>query len=141
MAQAKQYMRRGELVPDTTVLEMVRERSLCLRCRGGFLLDGFPRTAAQARAAGDWVRVAVYLQVPTDVLIDRMRSRAQSDGRDDDTESVMRHRIEEFERLTPALLDYYEGRATVLRIDGTPPIEDVTAAIVAGLDRMAPGMD
>jgi len=50
MTAALEYMRRGELVPDATVLEMVRERAGCLRCRGGFLLDGFPRTVAQAEA-------------------------------------------------------------------------------------------
>src|SRR5579864_7436471 len=48
MLEAKEYMRRGSLVPDTTVWEVVRERSACLRCRGGFILDGFPRTVAQA---------------------------------------------------------------------------------------------
>ncbi len=50
MAESKEYMRRGELVPDSTVWEMVRERSECLRCRGGFILDGFPRTLAQAKS-------------------------------------------------------------------------------------------
>ncbi len=50
MAEAQRYMARGELVPDDTVLAMVRERSRCLRCQGGFMLDGFPRTVLQARA-------------------------------------------------------------------------------------------
>ena len=79
---ALQLMRRGELVPDETVLELVRERLHCLRCCGGFLLDGFPRTVAQAAALEamlEWNRLsltaAISYELPTDEIVARLAGR------------------------------------------------------------------
>lgn len=82
MKAAMDYMRRGELVPDTTVWEMVRERSACLRCRGGFVLDGFPRTLAQAEAL-KWllesekipVSAVVNYELPLPEIVARLSGR------------------------------------------------------------------
>ena len=133
---AADYVQRGDLVPDEVVMEILREPVEAAGRKGGYVLDGFPRTVEQARAAGEWVRVAVYLEASLDVLIDRMRARAHSAGRDDDTESVMRHRIREFEKVTPELLDHYERHATLLCIDGARSVDEVSATIISELDRV-----
>ncbi len=82
MNEALDYMRRGELVPDSTVLAMVRERVSCLRCRGGFLLDGFPRTVAQAEALEGLLRderiqldAVLDYQLPIDEIVARLSGR------------------------------------------------------------------
>lgn len=82
MKAALEYMRRGELVPDSTVWEMVRERSACLRCRGGFILDGFPRTLAQAEALGCHMEneelslhAVVNYELPIDQIVARLSGR------------------------------------------------------------------
>jgi adenylate kinase len=87
MQEAMGFMSRGELVPDETVLAMVRERSRCLRCRGGFLLDGFPRTVVQAEALENllkWERRAltavVNYDLPLDVIVDRLSGRRTCPG-------------------------------------------------------------
>ena len=87
MQTALQFMARGELVQDETVLAMVRERSRCLRCRGGFLLDGFPRTVVQAEALENllkWERRAltavVNYDLPTDVIVARLSGRRTCPG-------------------------------------------------------------
>lgn len=142
---AQEYVARGDLVPDGIVMDILRKPVEVASRGGGYVLDGFPRTVAQAEAAylvakdlDAWVQVALSLEVPRDVLIERMRRRAMSDGRDDDTESVMRHRIEAFEELTPPLLDYYARREILLRIDGARSIEEVSADVIAELERVRP---
>ncbi len=82
MESALEFMRRGDLVPDETVLAVVRDRARCLRCSGGFLLDGFPRTAVQAEALEsllDWERIpltaVVNYELPLDVIVSRLSGR------------------------------------------------------------------
>src|ERR1017187_2862137 len=82
MSDALEYMRRGDLVPDTTVLQMVRERGNCLRCPGGFLLDGFPRTVAQAAALGAQLQeqnlaldAVLNFELPIDEVVARLGGR------------------------------------------------------------------
>ena len=87
LAAALEHMRKGELVPDTTVLDMVRERSDCLRCAGGFLLDGFPRTVAQAEALAVLL-AKLYLKLdavvnfclPIDEIVARLSGRRTCSG-------------------------------------------------------------
>jgi adenylate kinase len=142
---ASEFVSRGDLVPDGLVMDILRKPVETASRAGGYVLDGFPRTLAQAESAylvakdlGAWVQVALFLSVPHDVLIERMLRRAQTDGRGDDTEAVMRHRIEVFEELTPPLLDYYARREILLRIDGTKSVEAVSAAIIAELEQVRP---
>lgn len=82
MKAAQEYMRRGELVPDSTVWEMVRERAACLQCRGGFILDGFPRTLGQAEALSELLQkenislsAVVNYELPLDEIITRLSGR------------------------------------------------------------------
>ena len=82
--------------------------------------------------------MALYLEVPHDQLIERMLRRGQSGGRGDDTEAVMRHRLEVFEEITPPLLEYYARREILLRIDGSRPIDEVSATIISELERVRP---
>ena len=82
LAQALEYMRRGELVPDSTVLDIVRERAACLECGGGFLLDGFPRTVAQAEALAQLFaqhhvspKAVINYELPLDKIVARLSGR------------------------------------------------------------------
>ncbi|HEX5997381.1 MAG TPA: adenylate kinase [Jiangellales bacterium] len=140
---AGEFVARGDLVPDGVIMDVLRRPVETASRNGGYVLDGFPRSVAQAEAAylvakdlDAWVQVAVYLKVPHDMLIERMRRRGQSAGRSDDSESVMRHRIEVFEELTPPLLDYYARREIVIYVDGSRSIGEVSAAVIAELDRV-----
>jgi adenylate kinase len=142
---AGEYVARGDLVPDGVVMDILRKPVESASRSGGYVLDGFPRTLAQAEAAylvakdlDAWVQVALSLEVPHDQLIERMLRRGQSGGRRDDTESVMRHRIDVFEQITPPLLEYYARREVLLRVDGSRSIGEVSAMIIAELERVRP---
>jgi adenylate kinase len=139
---ARASVDRGDLVPDDVVLEIVRGPIEEASRHGGYVLDGYPRTAEQAAAAqqaidGAWIEVALLLEVPRELLVERMLRRGRTGGRSDDTEEVLRHRIDVFERQTPPLLDYLGRHATLLRVDGSRAIEEVSATIVAELERVA----
>ena len=141
---AKAHMDAGRLVPDELVIAMI------LESMGGnddpmdeFLLDGFPRTLVQARAAYEWaVRndrtfdAVIMLEVPEDELVRRLLQRGVDSGRSDDTEEVIRHRLEVYEQNTAPLVDFYAGRDILLRVDGTGSVEEVTERIEGGLDSL-----
>lgn len=142
---ASEYVARGDLVPDGVVMDILRKPVEAASRSGGYVLDGFPRTLAQAEAAylvakdlDAWVQVALSLEVPPEALVERMLRRGRSGGRGDDTESVMRHRIDVFEKQTPPLLEYYARREILLRIDGSRSIGEVSTAIIAELERVRP---
>lgn len=122
---------RGELVDDDTVVPVVR-RELA-RARSGWVLDGFPRTLAQAQALdhdrGLPPDLVVYLEVTEDVLAVRVRGRARKERRADDSAETLRRRLAVFEERTAPLLDYYKGRGLLTRVDGTLPMDEVTDAI------------
>lgn len=139
--QAQPFMDRGDLVPDELILGMVLEDVLGASSPPSYVLDGFPRTVAQARAAyekavaTDRVLDAVLcLDIDHDTLIERLGQRGLESGRPDDDEQIVRHRIEEYEHKTLPLLDYYAGRDILIRIDAAGEIDDVTARIYAALD-------
>jgi len=136
---------RGDLVPDAVVMDILRKPVEAASRNGGYVLDGFPRTVAQAESAylvakdiDAWVQVALYLDVPRDELIARMLNRAHSDGRSDDREDVILHRQDVFEQLTRPMLDYYARRETLVSVDGSGPIAEVTAAAIAALEQVRP---
>jgi adenylate kinase len=138
---AKEHMDAGHLVPDDLVIDMV------LRRIGGdgepledFLLDGFPRTLTQARFAYEWglqfkrtFHAVIMLEVPEDELVRRLVQRGIEQGRSDDTEEVIRNRLAVYEKNTAPLVDFYEGRGILLRVDGTGTVDEVTDRIEAGL--------
>lgn len=143
---AQPYMERGDLVPDELILGMVLDGVLGPDSPPSYVLDGFPRTVAQARAAyeqavaSDRVLDAVVcLDIDHDELITRIEQRGRQSGRVDDNDArTVLHRVEEYEQKTLPLLDYYAGRDILIRIDAVGEIDDVTARITAALDALPP---
>jgi len=130
------YQRRGDLVPGQIVFDLVIPVVAAAAARGGYILDGFPRTLPQAIAAAEiGVRLdltldaTIYLHVPEPVLIRRLLARA----RPDDTPEVIRHRLEVFADTTRPLVAYYRDRGILVEVDADQPPESVTDEIVARL--------
>jgi adenylate kinase len=136
--RASKYMTTGRLVPDELVVAMVRER---IETSRRFLLDGFPRTLAQAGAladvlgiAGRELTAAVFIDAPDDTVIERIAGRA--DGRDDDDVATVRRRLEQYHRSTAPVIEHYQRLGLLRRIDASRPIADVYAdarALLLGL--------
>ena len=131
---AVETMRRGDLVADGVVTDIIREEVLAPNAVGGFVLDGFPRTVPQAEEAYDLARrhgitfhAVILLEIPPEQLIDRLTRRGQLTQRADDTSVTIRHRIEVYLDHTSPLIDYYEGRNILVRVDATGSIDEVTA--------------
>jgi adenylate kinase len=138
--QVSGYLEAGDLVPDDLVVELMTDRVIeAAHNEGGYILDGFPRTLPQAevaagiaRAAGAAAEVALYLDAPSDVLIERLINRGEN--RADDSEEVARHRLEVYATSTQPLIDYYTGRGIVVRIDAARSIDEVSEQIFSALD-------
>jgi adenylate kinase len=138
--KADEYMSRGELVPDEIILQIIAERLAEPDCRTGYLLDGFPRTIAQAEALDRMLAerntpldVVLELQVPEEELFRRLAGR----GRADDKPEVIRQRLVAYRQQTEPLLDYY-GRAGLLKsTDGLGSVDEIFHRIKAVLDPIA----
>jgi adenylate kinase len=133
--QAQKYMDAGELVPDDVTVAMVRER-LAAGPGDRFILDGFPRNPEQAgaleamlAAAGSRVDTVVEFAVPEPVLVQRLLGR----GRTDDTEDVIRRRLEVYRQETAPLLQFY--RDQLLSIDAVGDVEEITERVLDVIDR------
>ena len=138
---AKEYMDAGGLVPDALVIDMILEELGGTDPMEDFLLDGFPRTLRQARAAYEWGAVmdrtfdaVVMLEVPEHELVRRLVERGRRSGRSDDTEDVIRRRLRVYDENTAPLVDFYEGRGILVRVDGLGAVDEVTERIE---DRLA----
>ena len=135
------YLDRGDLVPDDVVLQLVRVKVIdALERTGGYLLDGYPRTLAQAEEAhaigvqmGVTAHAVVTFEVPREVLVARLQERARLEGRADDDEKTIMHRLDVYDRETAPVVDYYAGLGVLVRIDANRPVADVTAATIAAL--------
>jgi adenylate kinase len=132
--RVKDYLNTGALVPDEVANAMVAQRLTEDVCRTGFLLDGFPRTVAQAKALEDLLRgrdcdidAVLELDAPEDEVVERLLAR----GRDDDTEDVIRHRQRLYRKETAPLLDFYADRLVTVPAVGSVP--DVTARALDAL--------
>lgn len=139
--EAKTYMDAGEYVPDQVTNHMVRNRIEEADAESGFLLDGYPRTVAQVEEldamiahTGHRLDAAVVLTVDQEELVQRLLRRAQTDGRADDTEDVIRRRQEVYLEQTAPLIDVYRERGLLLEVDGTGEVDVVTQRIFAALD-------
>jgi adenylate kinase len=135
----QEYVRRGDLVPDGIIMDMLYKPVVAASASGGYVLDGFPRTVAQAeaayRVAGDLgvaVQLAVFLEVPAAELVRRLLARGRGA---DDTEDVIAHRIQVFEEKTLPMLDYYAERERLVRVNGARPVGEVTWSISVQLQR------
>jgi len=138
--QAKVFMDAGDNVPDSLTNDLVRDRLAQADCGEGFLLDGYPRTTDQVRALDEFLAehgaamdLVVELVADPDVVVERLKKRALDQGRSDDDESVVRHRLDVYRQQTAPLIDLYDGRGMLAKIDGIGEIDEVTARINAAL--------
>jgi adenylate kinase len=137
---AKEYMDRGDLVPDELVIEMTRDRMVEASEEGGYVLDGYPRTLAQAEAAYRWAvargipfDLTLYFEIEEDELLARLAGRAREEHRSDDTEETVRHRLEVFAAQTRPLVHYYQRRGILVRINAVGPVDAISEQIFATL--------
>ena len=133
--QAKAIMAGGDLVPDDLVVAIVEERLARDDAACGYLLDGFPRNVAQARAltaalGDDSVEVALLLEVDEDEIVDRLMKRA-AEGRADDNEGTIRRRLEVYRQETEPMVAAYGDK--VVAVAGMGAVEDVFAGVVRAL--------
>jgi adenylate kinase len=157
---AARYMSAGQLVPDSVVIGLVDERMAAADCQPGFLLDGFPRTLAQAEALDQLLAerqrtldAVLQLDVPRTLLVERAVLRrtdkatgkiyhlkynppppdAVLDHRADDQEDKVNKRLDDFERVTTTLIPYYQARKLLHRIDGVGALSEVQSRLFAAL--------
>ncbi|WP_178389058.1 adenylate kinase [Actinomyces oris] len=135
--QAKAYMDKGEYVPDSITNAMVADRIAQADCENGFLLDGYPRTTAQVgeldsmlKAAGLALDVVVEITADAEAVVARLLKRAGEQGRADDTEPVIRRRLEVYAESTAPLADLYAERDLLVQVDGMGEIDVVTGRIM-----------
>jgi adenylate kinase len=155
--KAKEYMDRGELVPDDLIVALIKEK---LPDEGNVILDGFPRTVAQAEAlekmlkeSGKKLDAVILFEVPDEVVIERLSGRRidpktgkvyhikynpPPEGieviqRDDDKEEVIRKRLEVYRKQTKLLVDYYKEKGLLKVVDATKPPEDVYKELLTAL--------
>lgn len=159
--QAKRYMDAGKLVPDEVVIGIVAARLQQPDCKNGFLFDGFPRTLAQAQALAERTKIemAVDIDVPDEVIVDRLSGRrvckscggtyhvsnmkgsiCQNCGgeliqRDDDAPETVQNRLRVYHEQTQPLIDYYRQQGVLVTVDGTQGIDEVFGAICAELEK------
>ena len=157
---AKSYIDKGQLVPDSVVIDIVRERLEHEDCRGGYLLDGFPRTVAQAEALETFAKIdaVIDIEVSDEKLVERLSGRrvclscggtyhvSRLNGsttcekcgseliqRDDDKAETVLSRLTVYHAQTEPLIDFYTQRGLLKRVDGAQPMDDCFAAILAAL--------
>jgi adenylate kinase len=137
--KAESYMSTGQLVPDEIIVSIIEERLRAADCRQGYLLDGFPRTIAQAEALdamlekqGTPLDVVLELQVPEEELFRRLAGR----GRADDTPEVIRQRLVAYRQQTEPLLDYYGKRGLLTSVVGLGTVDEIFGRIQESLDHL-----
>jgi adenylate kinase len=139
--EAKRYMDAGEYVPDVVTNGMVRDRIAEDDARQGFLLDGYPRTVAQVEELDAMlteqsasIDAVVVLTVDQDEIVQRLLKRAETEGRADDTEDVIRHRQDVYTEQTAPLIEVYAARGVLTEVDGMGAVEEVTARVFTALE-------
>jgi adenylate kinase len=138
--KAKEFMDAGEYVPDEVTNLMVRNRIDESDAEPGFLLDGYPRTLAQVeeldgmiKHTGHELDAVVVLTVESEELVQRLLQRAETDGRSDDTEDVIRRRQELYIEQTEPLIEVYRERGKLIEVDGVGEVGEVTERIFKAL--------
>lgn len=144
--EAQRYLEAGDYVPDGVTNGLVRDRLGQEDARAGFVLDGYPRTLAQVEELdailadlGTDLDAVILLDVDREEVIARLLSRARTEGRADDTEDVIRRRQEVFAKQTAPLVDVYEQRGVLVRVDGIGEVDEVRARVLAALPQPANG--
>jgi adenylate kinase len=141
-AQAKVVMDAGKLMPDDIMVEIISARIAEPDCANGFILDGFPRTTAQADALDKMLEEkglpldhVIEISVNDAVLIDRINARVaetpEAERRDDDNAETLKHRLDVYHEQTAPILPYYESRGMLKKVDGMQLIDEVSKQIEA----------
>ena len=132
----KKYYDEGKLVPDNIILGMIKDELARPEAKNGAILDGFPRTAAQAELVdktlgerGQRLNHILLLDVTEDELVRRMRARSQVEGRPDDTPEAIATRLQIYQRDTAPLIAHYAQRGIVHRVPGTGTVEQIAGEI------------
>ncbi len=138
--QAQSYVDRGLLVPDEIILGLIEEKLASKEVRQGAIMDGIPRTIAQAEAVdgflssrGDQIDSVVAFEVQDEILIRRMIGRAGEEGRSDDTPDAIRKRLQVYRQQTAPLLQFYEERGVMTKIDATGSVDEVAASVAKAI--------
>ncbi|MYH41170.1 MAG: adenylate kinase [Chloroflexi bacterium] len=146
--RARGYMERGELVPDQVTIDMLLERISEPDAEGGFILDGFPRTGGQAEALeralaerGLGVDVVTRIEVPQEVLLDRIAKRADLEGRTDDRPEVAAERLRVQRTGIEDVARFYGARGVLVVVDGVGSVDEVAARLSEALDRVSPRVE
>jgi adenylate kinase len=141
--RVKDVYDRGDLVSDDLMIELIRNRLEQPDTESGFVLDGFPRTTVQAEALdsmfndiGRNFSVAFALQIPDEVAFDRLRRRAEVEGRADDTDEAIQRRLDNYHRETEPLIEYYRTRGNLVQIHGNRSENEVFAEIQRALEQV-----
>ena len=137
--EAAHYVNQGLLVPDQVVIDMITHQIETHSNAQGFIYDGFPRTIEQAAkldelltSRGEQINMMIALDLPDSLIHERMRKRAEIEGRSDDTDDhVISTRISTYHQKTKPLLDYYTAQNKCQTVDGSPSINEVNTAVCA----------
>lgn len=140
--QAKRYMEAGEYVPDEITNAMVADRLAEPDAAGGFILDGYPRTLAQVdeldrilAGLGTALETVVEITADVDEVVARLLNRAKEQGRADDTEEVIRRRMDVYAEQTEPLVAVYSERGLLVKVDGMGSMDEVAARLLAAVGR------
>ena len=138
--EAKRYMDAGELVPDSVVLGIIEQRFKSPDCQAGFLLDGFPRTVAQAEGLNSILSkskqaltAVVNLKVADSIVVERILKRGIASGRSDDTAEVIQKRLDVFQAQTAPLIQFYGNSGHLVEIDGVGEVEEVFNRVLGAI--------
>jgi adenylate kinase len=141
--RVKDVYDRGDLVSDDLMIELIKTRLSQPDTEPGFILDGFPRTTVQAEALdqilgeiGRTFTVVFALQIPDAVAFERLRRRAEIEGRPDDTDEAIRRRLDNYHRETAPLIEHYRTRGSLVPIHGERSENEVFAEIQAALEQV-----
>ncbi len=141
---AKTYMDNGNLVPDEVTIEMLKTEVIKNQTANGFIFDGFPRTESQATALdlflkehNQTINGMVALEVPENLLVERLLNRGKTSGRpDDQDESKIRNRFNEYQTKTSIVKDYYQKQNKYFGVNGVGSIQDITNRLVQIFDKL-----
>jgi adenylate kinase len=133
---ANEYMTKGALLPDEVIIDLMREQMIGTECKEGYILDGFPRTLAQAEGLdavlqelGHQIDHVVALDVPDEEIVARLSKRREEEDRADDTEETVRHRLDVYRDATLPLIAYYKSRGQLRKINAVGSIDEVLARL------------
>ena len=138
--EAKEIMARGDLVSDEILLGMLEDRFSRDDTKNGFILDGYPRNLVQASALTDLLQRlgqpvdhAVQLEVPFDLIVDRIAGRAKAEGRADDSPESVRKRLDIYSQQTEPVITFYRDKGLLTVVDGVGELDEVLQRILAAI--------